>query len=288
MASRSGNPRAPFARHTDLIHVPAGSFVYGSSEAELLWVLEHYRGLSRRHLHGEAPWEVAESGPFFIDRNLVTNRQFAAFIAADGYSEQRWWTEEGWRWRQAVPRDRPRYWGDAEWAAWTQDDHPVIGVTWFEADAYARWCGMRLPTEREWERAARGVDGRRFPWGDDFEAGRCNTADHWVGHEIRDVIVWMRAFEQRKPWRERCLTTPVGAFPRGVSPTGALDMAGNVWEWCADSVGGDAAEVCEDRICRGGSFGYFGFAARTTDRGHHPPTWCSLGNGFRCVADVEG
>jgi formylglycine-generating enzyme required for sulfatase activity len=126
---------------------------------------------------------------FAIDRTEVTNTAFAKFVAAANYQT------EGWDDRLAQ----------------TAPHKPVVGVLWRDADAYCRWADKRLPTEAEWEKAARGTDGRRYPWGDTWDATRCNTAESG-----------------------RAGPLPVGGFPEGASPYGALDMAGNAAEWVAD------------------------------------------------------
>jgi formylglycine-generating enzyme required for sulfatase activity len=158
-------------------------------------------------------------------RYPVTNAMFARFIEDGGYQDARWWSEANaagvWRegrakdWSGDV-RNKPAYWKDERFNGPNQ---PVVGVTWYEAAAYCRWLTAamddayeyRLPTEAEWERAARGVEGRRYPWGDQWRLEQANSKE--LGLER---------------------TTPVGVFPDGASPEGLLDMTGNVWEWCGD------------------------------------------------------
>ena len=174
-----------------LIHIPAGPFLFG--EAKQTMHLPDY-------WMGETP---------------VTNAQFRRFVEGDGYRNQAYWTPNGWAWRQGANRQQPSYWTDV---TWNGADYPVVGVAWYEAAAYCQWLSaqtnqtFRLPTEAEWEKAARGTDGRVYPWGDTWELGRCNSEEAKV----------------RK-------TTPVGKYPTGASPYGLLDMAGNVWEWCSSS-----------------------------------------------------
>jgi formylglycine-generating enzyme required for sulfatase activity len=150
----------------------------------------------------------------------VTRGEFAAFIAATDYQAPGW-----------MP-------GQPE----ENDQLPVVGVLWEDANAYCRWLGMRLPTEAEWEKAARGTDGRRYPWGDRWDSSKANTVESGNGN-----------------------LQPVGSFPVGISPYGILDMSGNAAEWVSDYFDPDyysyapdrnppGPEVIMDRILRGGSF----------------------------------
>jgi formylglycine-generating enzyme required for sulfatase activity len=144
----------------------------------------------------------------------VTNAEYGRFIEAGGYQDKRFWTEAGWT-EIGQNQNEPRYWQDARFK---KSNQPAIGLSWYECVAYCRWLSSetgqlyRLPTEAEWEKGARGVDGRVYPWGNEFEAGRLNV----------------RAGDQQV-----CTVTPVGIYPGGVSPFGLFDCAGNVWEWCA-------------------------------------------------------
>jgi formylglycine-generating enzyme required for sulfatase activity len=152
------------------------------------------------------------------------------------------------------------------------EDHPATQVSWYGAQAYCQWAGARLPTEAEWEKAARGIDGRLYPWGN--EAPNCDKAQYGD-----------------------CggMTVPVGSRPAGASRYGVLDMGGNVWEWVADWYGPayyssspaqnpQGPDSGERRVFRGGSWGYPPAFLRTADRARNRPTYAGFNVGFRCAA----
>ncbi|MBE9520943.1 MAG: SUMF1/EgtB/PvdO family nonheme iron enzyme, partial [Proteobacteria bacterium] len=173
----------------DMVEIPAGVFQYGDDKKQ-----------------------VKIERPFRIDIYPVTNRQFEAFIQDKGYQSEDYWSNKGKEWRQENNITQPGYWDDEEW---NQPEHPVVGVSYYEAEAYAKWAGKELPTDEQWERAARGTDGRTYPWGDEFDKEKCNTTDEsGIGK-----------------------TTRVTRYPNGISPDGCYDMAGNVWEWTTSSKG---------------------------------------------------
>lgn len=150
--------------------------------------------------------------PFWIDESLVTNADFDRFLSATGY-------------RPREPRNFLKHWGGARRCPAALREHPVVYVDLDDARAYAAWSGKRLPTEAEWQLAAQGTDGRKWPWGNDFDAARCNGSG--VG------------------------TTPVRAYPSGRSPFGCYDMAGNVWQWTESEQSDGHTRSC---IIRGGSW----------------------------------
>ena len=186
------NNEAP-AESADRILIPAGKFLRGTTE-------EQADKLAREHdyhvtwLSGETPQRELDLPAFAIDRYPVTNRQFAEFCQATGHPPRP-------HWRGGKPLE-------------AVNDHPVTNVNKADAEAYAAWAGKRLPTEAEWEKAARGTDGRVFPWGDEFDPEACQ---------------WNREKTGNGPG-----TAPVDAHPKGASPYGVLDLIGNVAEWCAD------------------------------------------------------
>jgi formylglycine-generating enzyme required for sulfatase activity len=176
----------------------------------------------------------------FIARTPVTNAEYARFVAATGHEPPR-------HWRGPRPPAKLAH-------------HPVVCVTWHDAVAYAEWAGMRLPTEEEWEKAARGIDGREYPWGE-WEKGRCNTEEAGIG-----------------------TITPVGQYsPGGDSPCGCADMAGNVWEWTAS----EHEALSGSRVLRGGAFYNEFRGARCALRDWLGPYGSGDGSGFRCVSPVS-
>jgi formylglycine-generating enzyme required for sulfatase activity len=180
----------------------------------------------------ELPQHRVDLAAFWIGTTEVTNAQYRPFVEAGGYTDRELWTEAGWEWCESSAVTQPACWDDAEW---NQPDHPVVCVSWYEAVAYTRWLAretgldVRLPTEAEWEKAARGTDGRTWPWGNDPPDGsRLNYCDANCQYDSKDETV-------DDGYQD---TAPVGSYPAGASPYGALDMAGNVWEWTSTLWGG--------------------------------------------------
>jgi formylglycine-generating enzyme required for sulfatase activity len=205
------------------------------------------------------PAKFSLNKPIQLSRFPVTNQQFAAFIQAGGYREPDHWTERmddhgSWEWRESAQITAPRYWNDPKWNGPTQ---PVVGVSWFEARAYCHWAKCRLPTEREWEAAARGQAGNNYPWGPDWLEGICNTTETKLG-----------------------VTTPVGIFEGSQSECGAEDMAGNVWEWCDDLWSSSDPY----RVVRGGSWLLYSWFARSAIRNGLRPHDRLSNVGIRVVA----
>ena len=125
-------------------------------------------------LYGEKRVREVIDYDYWLDKYAVTNEKYRAFILADGYGNRAYWSEEGWKWKTENNIAGSGYWNDP---TWNQADHPVVEVSYYEAEAYAKWVGKRLPTEQEWEKAARGEDGREYPWGNEFDKNKCNIID---------------------------------------------------------------------------------------------------------------
>jgi formylglycine-generating enzyme required for sulfatase activity len=218
---------------------------------------------------------------FWIDQYEVSNAAFDAFVQDGGYLKREYWSADGWLWKGS--RTGPFDAGcEREVLA---PDMPRSCITWYEADAYARWRGGRLPSEAEWEHAARGSDGRLFPWGDSFDGTRLNYCDANCPNAWRDD----------RYADGYALTAPVGSFPAGQSWVGAYDMAGNVWEWTADWFSADyhrsgdtvdpaAPATGIEKVLRGGSWNMPYIFSRTAYRdGVLPDSWSSI-IGFRVVS----
>lgn len=201
-----------------MVLVPAGEFIMGTSESQLERIVQgrNNADVLRKFFAHEQPQHRVYLDSFYIDKYEVTNKQFKQFVDATGYitdAEREGW---GYLWEGWNEWPRPR---GASWRAphghgssiRRKDNHPVVQVSYNDALAYLKWAGKRLPTEAEWEKASRGVDGRLYPWGNRWDPTRLNS---WEAGPHR--------------------TTPVGSYPKGVSPYGAYDMVGNVWEWVFD------------------------------------------------------
>jgi formylglycine-generating enzyme required for sulfatase activity len=259
--------RLGHATKLNLVRIPAGEFLMGSEEYD-----------------DEKPPHKVYLGEYYMGRYPVPNADFDRFVQAGGYSQKQWWTEDGWQWKG--DRSGPKRYG----GIFDSPDHPVVGVSWYEAAAYATWTGMRLLTEAEWEKAARGTDGRRWPWGDTFDPSRCNTIESWAGSRS----FWSRLTMalRRRPTIGGG-TTPVAQYsPAGDSPYGVADMAGNVWEWCQslyqpypyrDDDGRENVKASGVRVLRGGSWYYSQGYARCASRFRGNPAYFGDDVGFRVV-----
>ena len=269
-------PGRPVSPHDDVL-VPAGRSVRGTSTDP--WALDN-----------ERPAHAVELPTFRIDRVPVSNRLYAAFVEAGGYTDRRCWTAAGWEHLQASGRARPMTWQPDGAGGWTGRrfgevepldlDAPVQHASWFEADAYARWAGRRLPTESEWEKAC-GWDPvaerlRRYPWGDD------------------DPTPELANLGQRAT-----RPAPVGAYPAGASAYGVEQLVGDVWEWTSSGFdpwpGTRAFPYAEYsqvfyggdyRVLRGGSWATHPTAVRTTFRNWDLPIRRQIFSGFRTAVDA--
>ncbi len=189
--------------------IPAGEFIMGSTLEQTEAAKRMDKAGSQFPLLHETPQFRANTDNFYLSVFAVTNEQFARFLSAtqpSGKQLQKWisWLDR----MVATPNESQGYRARSGF-----ENHPVINVTWFGAEAYCKWAGLRLPTEMEWEKAARGTDGRIFPWGNEWEPDRLCW---WGSHDEKET------------------TVPVDVFENGCSPYGIFQMAGNVEEWCAD------------------------------------------------------
>jgi len=219
----------------DMVYVPPGQFIMGEKDNIRITRLKE---------------------GFFIDKYTVTNAQFCEFLNERGNQQ-----EGGKEWIDLVRsrNERCRIKRDGERFAVESgfEDHPVIYVTWYGVSEYAQWAGKRLPADEEWEKAARGIDGRVYPWGNEFDKKKCNIDESGIDH-----------------------TTPVKKHQEGRSPHGCLDMAGNVWEW-TDSWYDEGKE--EFKVLRGSSWDDLRNAARCASRDGYSPEFRFSSYGFRCA-----
>jgi sulfatase modifying factor 1 len=261
--------------HGDYVYVPAGAFAMGDHIGD---------GLSR-----ERPAHVVELDAFYIGKFEITNREWSRFRDDPGYDDARFWPNG-----HVVPRDQIPYWTQANnhgGGTPGSEDYPALGVNWDAATAYCAWLSARtgkryrLPTEAEWEKAARGSDQRRYPWGETIDHATAN----FVGAQAFDTVQPVGFYDGSVRGE---LHTRVNA-----SPFGAFDMAGNVMEWCQDWYSRDyyavsplenpnGPETGAYRVLRGGSFFVEEFELRTSGRS---AAWPSLQAhrmiGFRAVRE---
>lgn len=231
----------------------------------------------------EKPAHWVEVGAFEITQYEITNAEYRQFVLDGGYLDPQYWSDEGWDWVQKNRNTELEYWYGREYG---QDLWPMVGVTWYEAEACCRWMGGRLPTEAEWEKAARWDEAtkqsRLFPWGDAWEKTFCNGT-----------------FDENKG------TARVGSYEKGRSFYGLDDACGNVWEWTADCfdpnaytkrAGADVvnpkadAASCRGRVLKGGAWFVTGIGPRSfhcSFRHSKPPEYSGTDAGFRVARDVK-
>ena len=242
------------ALETEWVRVPGGTYRMGDPKGE----------------PDERPREVRVR-PFALMRHEVTNRQFAAFIGASGYRTDPERRGQGWVWDRRWRRMPGASWRNPKGVGTPSPgpEHPAVQVSARDAARFCTYYGSRLPTEAEWEFAARGTDGRRYPWG--------NAEPRQDGlHRANFGTVACCAPDGLDGYR---FTAPVGSFPRGVSPFGVLDMAGNVWEWTDSVFPGRTGQV----VLRGGGWGNNPYCLRVSYRHGNPPDIGLDMVGFRCA-----
>jgi formylglycine-generating enzyme required for sulfatase activity len=252
----------------DWVEIPAGTFLMGSDKS-----------VDDRAYDDETPQHEVELPTYYISRYPLTYKQYRAFMDAGGYSNRDYWTDAGWQWKEDGNISQPGYWQDERFNAPNQ---PVNGLSWYEAYAVTQWLNevlearpdsemvLRLPTEQEWEKAARGTDGRIYPYGNEFDATKGNTSETGIG-----------------------TTSTAGIFPAGESPYGVLDMSGNLWDWCLTKWRGNYDEPEDNdpagssrRVLRGGAFYYDLLVARCAYRNPDSPSSQGGSFGLRLVCGV--
>jgi iron(II)-dependent oxidoreductase len=248
--------------HKDMVLIPEGEFFMGTSESAVERILETFPDSKKSWVKDEQPAHRVYLKAFYIDRHEVTNREYKKFVDATGHRvpfvDEEWAEEYNWKSNTYPPG---------------KGDHPVVLVSWEDAQEYARWAGKRLPTEAEWEKAARGgLEDKLWPWGDEWAPEKVNT--------------WESGIKG---------TQPVESYPP--NQYGLYDMAGNVWEWCADWYASDfyqqspsrepkGPDIGINKVVRGGSWSNMAFTSRCGERKKMNPQSRFNSIGFRCVKDI--
>lgn len=264
-----------------MITIPAGEFHMGASSAS-------------GGLPDEQPERSVFLSAFSIDRFEVTNEAYFHFVSTTGHRMPENHNPAATLWKDRAP-------------VHGIERHPVVNVSWTDADAYCRWAGKRLPTEAEWEKAARGTGGRRYPWGNHWDVSLANSASFWAGRTVEFEsgadweAFWVKGegarIAKEKGLNGEVLTMPVGSFPAAVSVYGLYDMAGNVAEWVQDwydpnyyptapltnPTGPERGAI---KSMRGGSWLKPAVSLRTSDRDWGTMDSRPSGTGFRCAQDA--
>lgn len=242
-----------------MVHVPAGEFKMGTSDAQVQTLTAQH--VAANGFDSEKPGHTVNVGEFWIDRDLISNAAYKKFLDANPahpVPDIDLTQLKGWSWN-AQTRTFPT----------GRENMPAVLVTWSDANAYCQWAGGRLPTEAEWEKAARGTDGRLYPWGNDWD-------------------------KTKTPFGEKGSTdtAPIGSFPGGASPYGANDMVGNVWQWTGSlfmsypyqaNDGREDLTKAGERVTRGGMYAFGPAVSRTNVRNKFATEDKAISVGFRCA-----
>jgi len=248
--------REEVSQFSQMVEIPGGEFAMGSNSIDAI--------------DNEKPAHLVYVDTYWIDKYPVTCKEYRQFMEAGGYQKAEFWSEEGWKWLGSNPVAHPLYWSESkDW-----DNHPVCGVSWYEAEAYARFVGKRLPTEAEWEKAATGLEKSIYPWGNNPPEAKFANYGTLVGH-----------------------TTPVNAYPAGKSAFGCYDLLGNVWEWTSTWFDGYSGFKSypyagysavyfdrQHRVLKGGSWATRPWALRNSFRNWYHPHVRQILAGFRLVS----
>ncbi len=279
-----------------MILIPAGEFLMGSTTTTIEeWSRIDDCGPNKQcNLEDEFPQHPVMLDAFLIDKFEVTNAQYLKFVQAAKHRPPA--DSKG-------GEDRSRNLWEGSKVPTTAAGLPAVNVDWHDANAFCEWAGKRLPTEAEWEKAARGPEGRVFPWGPNWERTRLNSASLLAGQDLMSYDAWAgwwdaKGFELLEAKTLAGVLKPVGSFPVGVSPYGVHDMAGNVSEWVADWIASDYYQGSPDRNpkgpdkgekrgVRGGSWYNHANATRTSIRRDAYPTHRANTIGFRCAKDAK-
>jgi len=273
---KSATPVKNTTDGAEMVLIPTGSFLMGTTQKEIdaQFIDTGLPEDWKKHTLDEQPRHKRTLKSYYIYKYEVTNGQYKSFVTATGHRT-------------------PPHWDGVDYPK-GRGNHPVVEVNWDDASAYCKWAGTSLPTEAQWEYAARGPGSavgkpsRVFPWGNKWDRKLSNSASLHAGKELQNAEDWKVWYEGDHKSKFP-LTSKVGSFPKSVSPFGLHDMAGNAWEWCAEIQAPYPAQNAADaenkkkRARRGGSWANIAMHIRSADRQPAAQTDLNLFTGFRCV-----
>ena len=261
--------------------IPRGTFTMGTTEHEAREIAKRW-GIDEKWTLVETPQREVTLAAYYMDLTPVTQAEYGRFLKDNPqhrlpHVDESWAGPYNWKENRRQPPEG-------------MEQHPVVLVSWDDAQAYAQWSGKVLPSEEQWEKAARGTAGRHYPWGDMWDRTRLNSGERIAGRDFEnmsDLHDWWDSLDTS----QQAYTTSVNAYPASASPYGLLNMAGNVWEWTDSwyqAYPGSGAKH-EDfgekyRVMRGGSWACNAFSVRSSFRRMNPPEFRDLNRGFRAAS----